>query len=70
MKYRIDERSDSCGQPVYMVQGMVGIFRKQWIDLTVSGLPAFRFGGGGVALATPYMTRVDAERAIIRFAGL
>lgn len=35
MKYRIDERSDSCGQPVYMVQGLVGIFRKQWIDLTV-----------------------------------
>lgn len=70
MKYRIDKRAAPCGQPVYMVQGLVGIFRKQWIDLTVSGLPAFRFGGGGVALATPYMTRVDAERAIIRFAGL
>lgn len=51
MKYRIDKRADPCGQPVYMVQGLVGIFRKQWIDLTVSGLPAYRFGGASVTSA-------------------
>ncbi|MCE1279321.1 hypothetical protein LWU92_21870 [Enterobacter hormaechei] len=70
MKYRIKEIAGPCGQPVYMVQGLVGLFRKEWVDLTLTGLPAHKIGRSGAALATPFVTRAEAERAIVRFAGL